>query len=397
MRRISRQPPCGAGRVTQRCDGGESGRARHVPRRARECHATVTGRRAPPPTPAAPRTRPPPRPDTTPAARRNPPHRRRLPLYVQQSNDMAVNVTWHTDPGCPWAYSASPALAVLRWRYGAQLNWRLVTIGLAENTDRYAQFGFTPARSAQTALRFRRYGMPFATEPRSRLTATARGCRTIIATRLLDPANELAVHRALQLAWFSSTLLLDEAGDIAAALAQVPGLDVEAIVAALDDDAVSAAYEADRDEARTAEGGPTEFQGKAANSDGRVRYTAPSLIFEFDGRRLEAGGFQPIEAYDVCLANLDVSLERQAPPEDPLPALRSAPEGLVTGEVAAILAQGNEAPDRDAAESALIELAGEGLIRRHALGDDALWQAVPVRAPADAAAADAAGSAVPVG
>ncbi len=147
---------------------------------------------------------------------------------------MSIDVSWYTDAACPWAYSVSPALAVLRWRYGAQLRWRLVTIGLAETTERYEQYGFTPARSAQHALRFRRYGMPFATEPRDRLLATARGCRTVVATRLLDPERETAVHRALQLAWFNTTLLLDEDEGIAAALARVPGLDVEAIVAALD-------------------------------------------------------------------------------------------------------------------------------------------------------------------
>ena len=32
-----------------------------------------------------------------------------------------VSVTHFTDPGCPWAWSASPALAALRWRYGDQL------------------------------------------------------------------------------------------------------------------------------------------------------------------------------------------------------------------------------------------------------------------------------------
>ena len=297
---------------------------------------------------------------------------------------MAIDVTWFTDPGCPWAYSANPPLAVLRWRYGAQLQWRLVTIGLAENTDRYASFGFTPARSAQHALRFRRYGMPFATEPRARLVATARGCRAIVAARLLDPEHELAVHRALQLAWFNTTLLLDEDDAIASALASVPGLDGGAIVAALDSDAVSEAYAADREEARSAAGGATEFQGKAANSDGRVRYTAPSLVFALGDRRLEAGGFQPVEAYDVCLANLDVTLEREPPPGDVLAAVRRFPDGLVTQEVAAIMAHGNEAPDREAAESALIEFAASGEIRRVALGDDALWQAVTVRAPAAA-------------
>ena len=37
---------------------------------------------------------------------------------------MAIAVTHFTDPGCPWAYSARPAHAVLRWRYGDALQWR---------------------------------------------------------------------------------------------------------------------------------------------------------------------------------------------------------------------------------------------------------------------------------
>jgi 2-hydroxychromene-2-carboxylate isomerase len=295
---------------------------------------------------------------------------------------MAIDVTWFTDPACPWAYSANPAFAVLRWRYGAQLNWRLVTIGLSENTDRYASYGFTPARSAQHAIHFRRYGMPFGAAPRTRLLASARGCRAIVATRLLAPEREESVHRALQLAWANTTLLLDEDEGIAAALAGVPDLDVAAIVAALDSDAVTAAYEADKAETRTAAGGPTEFQGKASTSDGPVRFTAPSLVFELDGRRLEAGGFQPVEAYDLCVANLDPTIERRQPPETPLPALLEAPDGLVTQEVAAIMTHGNAAPDRDAAEAALISLVAEGSVRRAALGDDALWQAVGVGAAA---------------
>ena len=38
------------------------------------------------------------------------------------------------------------------------------------------------------------------------------------------------------------------------------------------------------------------------------------------------------------------------------------------------MAQNNQLPDRDAAERALIELAGAGAVRREALADDALWQ-----------------------
>jgi protein-disulfide isomerase-like protein with CxxC motif len=287
---------------------------------------------------------------------------------------MRISVTHYTDPGCPWAYSATPALTVLRWRYGEQLQWRLVTIGLAEDATRYVERGYTPARMAAGHMRFRRYGMPFLSEPRPRVAATARACRAIVATRLLDPTREDEVLRALQFGWFTTTLVLDEDAEIAKALQRVVGLDVEAIVSAIDNERTIAAYEADRRETRTAEGGPTHFQGKARQTDGPVRYSAPSLVFELDGRRLEAGGFKPLEAYDVLIANLDSTLERQAPPEEPLEALARFPAGLVTQEVAAIMAHNNQAPDRAAAERALIDLAGAGGSRRTALGDDALWQ-----------------------
>ena len=85
---------------------------------------------------------------------------------------MRISVTHYTDPGCPWAYSATPALTVLRWRYGDQLEWRLVTIGLAEDAGRYVERGYTPARMAAGNMRFRRYGMPFLSEPRARVAAT---------------------------------------------------------------------------------------------------------------------------------------------------------------------------------------------------------------------------------
>jgi protein-disulfide isomerase-like protein with CxxC motif len=287
---------------------------------------------------------------------------------------VSVAVTHFTDPGCPWAYSASPALAVLRWRYGDQLDWRLVTIGLAEDPKRYVELGYTPTRMTLGNLRFRRYGMPFLFEPRARVAATARACRAIVATRLLDPARENDVLRALQFGWFTTTLVLDEDADLLSALRRIDGLDAEAVVAAIDDEATVAAYEADRHETRTAEGGPTDFQGKARQTDGPVRFSAPSLVFEGPGRRLEAGGFQPVEAYDVLIANLNGGLERQPPPEGPLEALARFPGGLVTQEVAAIMAHNNEAPDRGAAARALIELAGDGAVRRTRLGDDALWQ-----------------------
>jgi hypothetical protein len=265
-------------------------------------------------------------------------------------------------------------MAVLRWRYGDQLRWRLVTIGLSEDASRYEELGYTPARMTVGNMRFRRYGMPFLFEPRARVAATGRACRAIVATRLLDPARENDVLRALQFGWFTTTLVLDEDPEIARALERVSGLDVPAVIAAIDDERTVAAYEADRSETRTAQGGATAFQGKARQTDGPVRYSAPSLVFESDGLRLEAGGFQPVDAYDVLIANLDRSLERTEPPEEPLEALARFPGGLVTQEVAAIMAHNNEAPDRSAAASMLIERLADGAARRTPLGDDALWQ-----------------------
>ena len=287
---------------------------------------------------------------------------------------MAISVTHFTDPGCPWAYSASPALAALAWRYGDQLEWRLATIGLTEHAEQYLRRGYSPARSARGYLTFRRrWGMPFATEPRPRITATSRACRAIVATRLRYPDREYAVFRALQFGWMTTPLVMDDDEDILRAIEGVPGIDAREIVGALDDAEVDAAYEADRADARTAEGSPTHFQGKAAQTDGLVRYTAPSLIFTLGDRRLEAGGFQPIEAYDVIVANLDPTLRRRAPAKDAAEALAAFPDGVTTAEVAAVMAPGNTAPDLGAAEDQLIALAASGGARRVAVGHDALW------------------------
>jgi 2-hydroxychromene-2-carboxylate isomerase len=290
---------------------------------------------------------------------------------------MSISLTHFSDPHCPWAYSASPAHAVLRWRFGSQLDWRLVLIGLSEGPERYVKSGYTPERSAQGYRTFgRRFGMPFGGQPRERVTGTGVACRLVVAARLqAGPDAELAVFRALQLAQFTTTLLLDEPDDLVAALAPLGGaVDAAALVAALEDDAVEAAYQADRAESRTAEGRPTHAQGREANTDGAVRYTAPSIIFTTDdGRSLEVGGFQPLEAYDTALANLDTTLDRRATAEDPVDVLRALPYAPVTREVAACMTTNLGELDEDATERALIAAAAAGTVRREAVGTSALW------------------------
>ena len=119
-------------------------------------------------------------------------------------------------------------------------------------------------------------------------------------------------------------------------LREVPGVDAEAIIAALDSPEVTEAYEADKAETRKAAGSAAELQGKTATTDGPVRFTAPSIVFQSNGTALVAGGFQPVEAYDILVTNLDPTLDRQAPPETPEPLLAAFPGGLTTQEVAAL-------------------------------------------------------------
>jgi predicted DsbA family dithiol-disulfide isomerase len=285
-----------------------------------------------------------------------------------------IEIEHFTDPGCPWAYSAWPAHTTMRWRYGDQLSWRLVTIGLTERASEYAARGYTPTRSALGNVRFRRFGMPFQTSPKARLSATSPACRAIVATRLSSPSLETAALRALQFAHFTTTGPLDDPATLREALAEIEGLDADAVVDRIEDPEVIEAYESDRARARTAAGSPTEFQERAATRDGVVRYTAPSLIFTDDrGTRLEAGGFQPLEAYDVVIANLDPTLERRAPAEDPVEVLAAFPYSLTTVEVATAMAPHLTPPDTTATELALIEATGDGRALRRPAGDGSLW------------------------
>src|SRR5947209_6567914 len=131
-----------------------------------------------------------------------------------------ITTTLYSDPACPWGYCASPAIRVLEWRYGDQLDWNLVMIGLTEEASQYARRGYTPVRMALGHLRFRRYGMPFAIQPKPRISGTARGCRAVVAARLADPGSEFGVYRALHFANFTDGLLLDEDEAIRSALNQ---------------------------------------------------------------------------------------------------------------------------------------------------------------------------------
>lgn len=289
-----------------------------------------------------------------------------------------VRVTQYTDPSCPWAYSAEPCLRNLEWRYGEGLEWRTVMIGLSEDTRARERAGVTPESRVEGWLDFgRRFGMPVSSTPRTRLISSGRACRAVKAAERQGAAAGTRMLRGLRLAWFTSTLLLD-ADDGIAEVAEAAGLDGAAIVAGIDDPEVEGAYQRDRAEARSAgeTGAPAVAQGRAAESESGARFTAPSLVFECDGQRLVAGGWQPFDAYDLCVANLAPELPRRPPP-DPADLLAAYPSGLVTVEVAEVCRERNDDRATGDIGTALAELERAGLVRRTPIGDDdGLWQRI---------------------
>ena len=230
-----------------------------------------------------------------------------------------------------------------------------------------------PDASATAACRSRRSRAPASPPPGS-------ACRAIVAARLQSPEYELPAFRALQFGWFTTPLVLDDADDLAVALQRVDGLDVAA--------ARRRARSARRSRPPTRPTAPRRGPPRARrprrrarppSTDGDVRYTAPSLVFAHEGRRLEAGGFQPVEAYDVVLANLDPTLDRTPPPQDPLEAL-----GRVPVRADHLRGGGDHDTQQERARPgaprlALIDHVADGRVIREPLGDGALWRAVRPR------------------
>ena len=289
---------------------------------------------------------------------------------------LAVDVIHFTDPSCPWAYSAEPVMRALQWRFGRGLRWRTVMIGLSEDTVRSASSGYTPERRVQNWLGYqRRFGMPVLAEPRSRLISSGRACRAVVAARAQSRELSDALLRRIRLAWFTSTLLLDEDDALASVAALVPGLDVAQVISTIDDPATETAYQADRAETRSAEqqGRPAIAQGRTAATDGPERFTAPSIVFRAGDRSLVAGGWQPLGAYDVCIANLEPALPRRAAAtvEE---ALAAFPAGLTTVELARVCTEHDDDPDPVAVTNEVVARCASGQAAREPLGFGELWR-----------------------
>jgi predicted DsbA family dithiol-disulfide isomerase len=249
-----------------------------------------------------------------------------------------ITITEYTDPACPWAYSAEPALRRLEWLYGESIEWRPRMVVLSESADAYADSGFTPERMAAGMAHFaEEYGMPFETSVRPRMSATLPACEAVVAARLNAPEAERPLLRALRLRNFAGELL-DEPATVAGAAADV-GLDPSELSRWCATEEVHRAVREDMDAARHPLPAALALDHKLAGWSGGRRYTCPSLEIFASGREAPAvaPGFQPAAAYEVLIANLAPELERRELPDGVEQLLAWADEPLATQEVATVL------------------------------------------------------------
>lgn len=248
-----------------------------------------------------------------------------------------VDVIHFADAACPWDYSAEPVRIALEERYGDQLSWRTVQVGLHESAAVLARRGYTTAGLARSYAFFQdRHGMPFCGDERPRLMGTWLGARAVKAAELQGPAAGAGLLRRLRLAWFVEVRLMDERATILRLAEEVEGLSPERFAADLDGETSAAALERDMAEARRPDRVALTLEKTAVPSgEAGPRYTTPTYVFLAEGRSTTVPGFQPLEAYEVALHNLAPGLKRRPGPEPHQFLLARPGELYATAEIAA--------------------------------------------------------------
>jgi predicted DsbA family dithiol-disulfide isomerase len=269
-----------------------------------------------------------------------------------------LSITEFTDPACPFAWSAEPSRRRLEWLYGEQLEWSVRVVGLSSSAEQYEGSGFTPERlSASLRSLAERHHMPMDTSVRPRMSATVPACRAVVAARLNAPELERALLRRLRVRHFAGELL-DEQSTLAGAGADV-GIDPDSLNEWLADPATEEALAEDLHLARHPTPEALALRHKLASWSEGWRYTCPSyeILRPADGARVSVPGFQPLESYEVAIANLLPTAERRGDPAGVEEVLAWAGEPLATIEVATLckieLEQAREELGRSAEENHL--------------------------------------------
>jgi predicted DsbA family dithiol-disulfide isomerase len=271
-----------------------------------------------------------------------------------------VKVTVFTDPGCPFGFTAQRQDAQLQWHYGHGIDVTFRMIVVAEKSSSFEARGLKPGSMAATASRLRRlYGMPLVTTARLHVT-TLSACTAYVGARMQDPERAPSLLRALYRRAFSDGQLLDDMETIRGA-ARDAGIATHVLDAWLEDAEVNAALREDMAAARSPLPEALALAHRLSKSNGSLRYSTGSAVYERDGRRFAVPGFQPFAVHEVAMANVAPQVRRRPLPENVEEILAWAPYPLATAEVA-------ELRGTDLVE-ARAELEGSGAQFTPAAGD----------------------------
>jgi predicted DsbA family dithiol-disulfide isomerase len=268
------------------------------------------------------------------------PTRRRVSTRSEHID--SVNVTIYTDPGCPFGFNAQRQEARLLWHYGDGLEVTRRMIVLTDKSSTFEERGLTREMVLANSQRLRSlYGMPMLTESRDRLPATKQACRAYVGARVHAPERADLLLRCLRRRAFSDGQPLDELATINAAGADA-GISPGAIEAWLSDEVVEAGLRDDMAATRSPLPEALALAHRLSRSDGGLRYSTASAVFECGGRRVVMAGFQPFAVYEVAIANVAPELARRPPPDTAREVLDWAAYPLATAEVAELRGVGVE-------------------------------------------------------
>jgi len=209
-----------------------------------------------------------------------------------------IDVTLYTDPACPFAFSAEPARLRLRWHYGDGLHWQLKMIVLTlEPGEAEKLAGGASGLQA-------RFGMPIHPFPYPRAASSEPACRAVVATRLNAPGSEHRLLRALRVRTMSGGLLDDP--ELIVASAVDAGLHPDELRRWSQEAATEEALAQDIQDARHPSPAARALDHKLGGPAGQRRYTAPSYELRNGSASVCLPGFNPVEAYEAAIANLDL-------------------------------------------------------------------------------------------
>jgi predicted DsbA family dithiol-disulfide isomerase len=240
-----------------------------------------------------------------------------------------LEITLFTDPACPFAFSAEPSRWRLRWHYGEQLRWtvRMIVLTLEPGEAENLAEG---APGLQ-----RRYGMPIYPGPYPRTASSEPACRAVVAARVHAPGREEALLRRLRVRVMAGGLLDDP--ELLAAAARDVGLDPGEVTRWSEDEQVERELQQDIADARAPTAAARALDHKLGGPRSQRRYTAPSYEIRRtdDDRTVTIAGYNPVEAYELAIANLAPELTRR-----PLPSVEQllawADVPLATAEIVAV-------------------------------------------------------------